>query len=418
MFMSPADVILSWIRGLLSLCLIAAGVWLLIDWYHSLPEVETRVLVVEKDRPVKDRSSDAAGEERVVERKPLSPVERVTHWRPRVDQQSAKLYGAVFLLLWSFAGRFLRISRLFAKQGEPNPELQADSIQRLVRPDGTEIHMEISGPANAPTVVLTHGWSLSREEWAYLQKDWGSQFRLVVWDLPGLGRSSLSPHRVFTLEEMARDLHAVIEASGSDPVILMGHSIGGMTILTFCRLFPNLLGSRVSKLVLVHTTYKNPLHTMFLSGLFTALQKPLVEPLLYLQIWLSPVFWLLNCLSYQNGSVHSSVARNGFAGNGSTSQQDLIARYYLVDSPAVLARGTLAMLEYDATATLPTIKIPVLVVGAEEDPVTTVQASQKIAADVSHGTLVTLRPAKHFGLLEYHTDFARQTAQFCASVPR
>jgi pimeloyl-ACP methyl ester carboxylesterase len=54
----------------------------------------------------------------------------------------------------------------------------------------------------------------------------------------------------------------VLDAScGSRPVILAGHSIGGMTLRTFCRLFPELLGPKVAGLVLINTTYTMPLNT-------------------------------------------------------------------------------------------------------------------------------------------------------------
>ena len=42
---------------------------------------------------------------------------------------------------------------------------------------------------------------------------------------------------------------------------LLGHSIGGMIVLTFCRQFPKALGTTVNSLTLVHTTYTNPLRT-------------------------------------------------------------------------------------------------------------------------------------------------------------
>jgi hypothetical protein len=51
-------------------------------------------------------------------------------------------------------------------------------------------------------------------------------------------------------------------------------------------------------MVLAHTTYTNPVRTTAKHRLYTALQKPVLEPLLHLAIWLSPVLWLLNVLSY------------------------------------------------------------------------------------------------------------------------
>src|SRR5207253_2582502 len=139
-------------------------------------------------------------------------------------------------------------------------------------------------------------------------------------------------------------------------------SIGGMTILTFCRLFPEALGTRVAGLVLVHTTYTNPVRTTSMSGLYTAIQKPIIEPLLHLTIWLWPLIWLMNWLSYLNGSLHSSTRRELFAGTQTRAQLEFITRYQPHDNPEILARGMFGMLGYDATETLGTIRIPTLVI--------------------------------------------------------
>jgi hypothetical protein len=52
-----------------------------------------------------------------------------------------------------------------------------------------------------------------------------------------------------------------------------------MIILTYCKLFPAALGTRVRALVLAHGTYTNPVRTTSMAGLYTALQKPILEPL-------------------------------------------------------------------------------------------------------------------------------------------
>lgn len=415
MFLSPAGIVLSWFRGLLSIGLIVGGCWLIYAWYTGLPETIEIPRSAIATVPGADGVPGSRSEGGSSERYKLSPFARVTGWRPGFDRQTTVITFGVLLLSWSVAGRYLNPVWLFAKPSQPRPKLPTGRIRRIARPDGSELHLEERGSDGAPTVILTHGWSLNSRQWEYQQSEWGDQFRIVVWDLPGLGRSRSPDNSDFSLEKMARDLHAVIEASGARPVILAGYSVGGMIILTFCRLFPELLGTRVSKLVLIHTTYTNPLKTMFLSPLFTALQKPVIEPLLYLQIGLWPLVWLMNWLSYWNGSLHQSVERTGFGGNGTRSDIDFVAGFYPLGSPAVLARGALAMLAFDATATLPTIKIPVLIVGAQQDPITTVQASQKMHSDLPAGELWTLDRAKHFGLIEYHSEVARRTAQFCLS---
>ena len=415
MFMTPGAVVLGWIRGLLAILVVVGAVWLLSTWYKRLPETEVKHVTGDQQRQTADDRVTGNGAVAVIERK-LSPVERISSFRPGMDRETAMLLGGVFLVLWTFAGRFLRVSLWFSKTGEKKPQLPPGSVQRLSQLNGAELHVESRGPTDAPTVILTHGWSLSGEEWAYLQQHWGDRFRTVVWDLPGLGKSTQPTNRDFSLENLARSLRTVIDGASTGPVILVGHSIGGMIILTFCKLFPELIGSRVTKLVLIHTTYTNPLRTMMLSGLATALQKPLIEPLLYLQIALSLLVRVLNLMSYWNGSIHSSARQNGFAGTQSRSQVDFVASYYPVDSPAVLARGALGMLGYDATTALASINVPVFVIGAQEDPITLVQASQTIQASVPQGDLWTLQPAKHFGLIEYHKEVAERIATFCKAA--
>jgi pimeloyl-ACP methyl ester carboxylesterase len=76
----------------------------------------------------------------------------------------------------------------------------------------------------------------------------------------------------------------VLGLAGNRSALLLGHSIGGMIILTFCQLFPAALGTRVAGLVLVHTTYTNPVRMTKLAGLTTMLERPVIVPLLHLTI--------------------------------------------------------------------------------------------------------------------------------------
>jgi pimeloyl-ACP methyl ester carboxylesterase len=87
---------------------------------------------------------------------------------------------------------------------------------------------------------------------------------------------------------LASDLQAVLGLAGDQPAILLGHSIGGMITLTFCGLFPQELGTRVGGIALIQTTYTNPVRTTTFSGLLSALEHPLIIPLLHLTIWLAP----------------------------------------------------------------------------------------------------------------------------------
>jgi pimeloyl-ACP methyl ester carboxylesterase len=289
---------------------------------------------------------------------------------------------------------------------------------RLGRPDGSELQVECYGPEDAPPIILTHGWGTDRTEWDYLRPALAGRFRLIAWDLPGLGCSIRPASQDYRLENLAHDLEAVLGLAGDRPAVLLGHSIGGMIILTFCRLFPGALGTRVRGLALVQTTYTNPVRTTTLASLFTALERPVLVPLLRLTIFLSPLVWLTNWLSYLNGSAHLSTIGSGFAGTETWKQVDHFTRLGVKAWPAVLARGMFGMLRYDATATLKTIPVPTLVIAGDQDPVCKPQASDRMHQEIPGSQLTVLQPARHMGLVEHHKRFAERVSQFTMACLR
>jgi pimeloyl-ACP methyl ester carboxylesterase len=400
----PFAILGIWFRGLLALGLLGGGIWLLATWYDALPR-PTPVIQTDTD----DTRTPAP---------PPSFRERVARWRPGLTSETAALGGGLLLVLVA-SGAGMLVSPLRWRAGTPVPvPPRARTMEHLPGPDGTALHLEIYGPPDAPPLLVTHGWGVTSAQWYYLIQNVGERFRLVVWDLPGLGRSTRPAQPEYSLDMMARGLDAILTFLGPRPVILVGHSIGGMILLTLCRLFPDTLRRRVCGMVLAHTTYTNPVRTTAKRRLYTVLQKPVLEPLLHLTIWLSPVLWLLNVLSYLNGSAHHSTARQSFAGTQTRQQVTFVTRCVLHTSPAVLARGMLGMLRYDATATLPTIGVPVLIVTGEQDTTTLPDASAFMQASILGAQLTTLAPAKHQGLLEHHAQFAQRVAAFCDACMR
>jgi pimeloyl-ACP methyl ester carboxylesterase len=201
--------------------------------------------------------------------------------------------------------------------------------------------------------------------------------------------------------------------AGDRPTILLGHSIGGMITLTFCRLFPQALGTRVRAIALVQTTYTNPVRTTSMAGLLTALERPVIVPLLHLTIWLSPLLWLSNWMSYLNGSALLSTKSSGFAGTETWEELDFVARFQLQASPAVMARGMLGMLRYDATAVLKEINVPALVLAGDRDSVCEPEASVRMRQDISRAQIAQLAPAKHMGLIEHSYPICENSEQIC-----
>jgi pimeloyl-ACP methyl ester carboxylesterase len=170
----------------------------------------------------------------------------VNRERARIDPRSAALFGA------------LPIDR--------ESVVEAD--------DGVALHVEEVGPADAPiTVLFVHGFALNLGSFHFqrlaLTETFGDQVRMVFYDLRSHGRSARSPQAGCTIAQLGRDLHTIIEAvTPSGPIVLVGHSMGGMTIMECAAQQPELFQhdtappkrgrvDRISSVALINTSSGN-----------------------------------------------------------------------------------------------------------------------------------------------------------------
>jgi pimeloyl-ACP methyl ester carboxylesterase len=138
--------------------------------------------------------------------------------------------------------------------------------------DGAELHVEETGAPDAPlTVVLAHGWSLSTRSWRavaeglaaragsspvrilrYDQRGHGLSTRGAAWhegvDHPRYGRGP-------SVDQLGRDLQAVLDQLVPvGPVVLGGHSMGGMTVMALADQRPQLFEGRIVGVLLTNTS--------------------------------------------------------------------------------------------------------------------------------------------------------------------
>ncbi len=416
----PFNILGIWLRGLLSIAILAGGIYLLKGWYDESTAIELAVPKGDHDPLTPEQR-----QERLLEAVRSGAGQRVFRFEPGWNEPTALLAGAIALLAWATVGRLIGhgLSTILMKKGsdvpgsadeDPRPE-RTGEVHEIRRPDGSVLRVECYGPADAPPIVFTHGWGANSTQWFYSKRHLADRFRLILWDEPGLGLSKKPDNNDYRLENLAADLDAVLTFAGDRPAVLVGHSIGGMITLTFCKIFPGALGSRVSGLVLAHTSYTNPVRTTHMAALYTAIEKPVLIPLMRLTIALWPLVWVMDWLSYLNGSMHRDTHRSSFSGHETKGQLDLVAGYMPRDRPDVLARGMLGMIGYDATEALGRIDVPTLVCVGDQDTTTRPEAGEFIARSVQKGDLVTLSPAKHMGLLEHHARFDRLVGEFAAA---
>lgn len=147
-------------------------------------------------------------------------------------------------------------------RGRPEPETlerfrQASGKQLAVpATDGVELHVEIDGQLDSDlTIVLCHGYILDSGCWYYQRLGLADHARLVLWDQRSHGRSGRSPRDNTSVDQLGRDLLSVLDAAAPEgPVVLVGHSMGGMTIMALAEHHPELFGDRVIGVGLISTS--------------------------------------------------------------------------------------------------------------------------------------------------------------------
>jgi pimeloyl-ACP methyl ester carboxylesterase len=169
-------------------------------------------------------------------------------------------------------------------------------------------------------------------------------------------------------------------------------------------------------IVQVDTTYTNPVRTTKNAGFSLALQKPLAEPILHAVVLLSPAVRVLNWLSYQNGFAQLYNAHSSFAGSETRGRVDFVSQFQYRSSPAVVARGTLAMFHWDATPMLPHVNTPVLILVGNQDTTTLPAASERMQQSIPGARLHRINPGAHYSLLEQNGTVDAAVAQFASSV--
>lgn len=336
------------------------------------------------------------------------------HHQPNPRVEALALLLPLLMLAWVFLGRFAVAP--FFPYGDARANDAPPSAMTVDSPSGARLAVSRYGEGNGPVLVLTHGWGADQREWKWLLGSLPAATRVVTWDLPGLGASTPPRNREYSLPQLAGDLNAVVGTVKDGPVVLVGHSIGGMINLEYARQHGDQLGESVRGMVQLNTTYTNPLETMKNAERSRAMQEPVYEPFLHVVSAAAPVFRALGWLAYQSGLAHLQLATQSFAGGQTWRQLDETARYAYRSSPDVVARGVLAMLHWDGSDVLATAKVPTLVISGEQDSTTLPVASDRMERDMPLARRVRISPAAHMGPVEQELRYAQEVSAFTGSL--
>lgn len=287
----------------------------------------------------------------------------------------------------------------------------ADRTYSVITEDGVVLHVEEIGPQNAPlTVIFAHGWTLRLGAWHFQRTALagrgfgtgksGPRARLVFYDQRSHGRSTRATVENVSMDNLATDLKAVIDtAAPTGPLVIVGHSMGGMATMTLAGREPELFADRVDGVALISTAASE----VSIPGISKALLGTG-----------SPLVRLVTGVASRYGGVLEK---------GRSSSRDavwLVTRVFgfarkdvpgdLVDyldemisgTPVeVIAEFLPAVTSVDAAAALPALSdIPTVIICGDADRITPLARSEFIAQALPRAKLVVIPGAGHMAIME------------------
>lgn len=240
---------------------------------------------------------------------------------------------------------------------------------------GLRLHVRREGPADAPAVVLLHGFGASLQSYDAWAAALSADFHVIRYDLPGAGLTGPDPRGDYSEARSIEVLTALLDALGIEQAIVAGHSIGGRMAWRFAAARPD----RVSRLVLIAPDG-------FASPGFDYGKAPAVPAALGLMRWVLPKVLL-------RMNVEPGYAQAGFV------DAALLTRYHdLLRAPGVRAalldrmRQTVLV---DPRPLLAQIQVPTLLLWGEADGMIPVANAQDYLAALPQATLVALPGIGH-----------------------
>jgi 3-oxoadipate enol-lactonase len=252
--------------------------------------------------------------------------------------------------------------------------------------DGCPLYVRVDGHANAPVLMLCNSLGTDLHLWDPQAAEWARHFRLVRYDRRGHGRSGLgdAPR---TMERLARDALAIMDALGLDKVHWCGLSMGGMVGQWLAANAPR----RIGRLVLSNT-----------SAYFADKQR-----------WHDRI----KTVREQGlGTIADAVMNLWFSADFRAREPETIERMkaMLLSTPV---DGYLASCEavrdMDHRELLPKIKAPTLIIAGKHDPSTPLTMAEAMRQNIP-GAKMTVLDTAHIANVEQPAIYNDTVMKFLA----
>ena len=289
--------------------------------------------------------------------------------------------------------------------------------KRVTSFDGTQIAYSVFG-SRGPWVALVPGFCCPDNFWRYLLPELRKRYRVIVYDLRGLGLSGL-PRRAgrrarslsaddFTIENHVRDLEAVLDAERVKRAALLGHSMGGQIVLEAYRDF----AEQISAVVFLTAPYESATRALYGRDLDTAFRG--LELAIRALPRASVLLW--RSLFLANPALTHRMAQVVRALGASAKAEDMATyyRHMAFLDPIVLMKMAHAMRAHSAADVVPTIDVPTLIVAGSADTFAPPRLAKAMHLAIPHSEIVFLEEGTHGAIIEFPEEVNRAVTSFLA----
>jgi pimeloyl-ACP methyl ester carboxylesterase len=289
-------------------------------------------------------------------------------------------------------------------------------ILTVAADDGLPLHVEICGPPDSPvTIIFCHGYALNSDVWYYQRAGLEPRARLVFWDQRSHGMSGRSDPDLVSIDQLGADLHEVLMATapGDMPVVLVGHSMGGMTIMALADQHPELFGRKVIGAMLISTAAG----TVDPTGWLPALVRPAVRAAMPSMMTGASRGLMAGMVERGRRSASDLVflgtRRIAFGDpNISPTVVDFLERIVRATPIDVIADFYVALVGHDKRHALKVLgNVPVVVLTGDRDRLVDPRLSEQIASAIRDSKLIKIRGAGHVVILERPEEVSEAIAE-------
>jgi pimeloyl-ACP methyl ester carboxylesterase len=283
-------------------------------------------------------------------------------------------------------------------------------------PDGTRLHTKVFGPDDGYPIVLAHGFACAIGVWAYQIADLATDYRVIAFDHRGHGRSGIPRGGGYSLDHLASDVGAVLDATlaPGERAVIAGHSMGGVAIAAWSDRYRHKVEACVDAVALMNTATGDLLREV----------RVLPTPALFAAARVLAIRGLVNAFgSFTLPPRMGPAAREliSFWVVGTDADPALAALVYeLFAATPALGRGGCGKMLTDALGrrhiSLVGLTVPTLVIGGEDDRLTPLIQSRRIAAAVPNLVELVVLPVGHCAILERPAEVNRQLRALAESV--